>query len=69
VSLTTFIFSLYDAMDVDHEADYKEMVMKIQESTVTLTKVFVDMKDVEKLATTLASSGGPDDEEGEDDDG
>ena len=38
-------------MDVDHEADYKEMVKKIQEID-GVAKIFVNMKDVEKLPTS-----------------
>lgn len=37
------------AMDVDHESDYKEMVKKIEESNPTTTKIFINMKDVQKL--------------------
>jgi hypothetical protein len=38
-------------MDVDHESDYKEMVKKIEGSNPTTTKIFVDMKEVQKLPT------------------
>ena len=43
------LFSLHDAMDVDNEDDYKEMVKKIQERNPATTKILVDMKSIEKL--------------------
>ncbi|KAF9231874.1 hypothetical protein BU15DRAFT_67972 [Melanogaster broomeanus] len=38
-----------DAMDVDNAGDYKEMVKKINDERPTIVKIFIDMKDVEKL--------------------
>jgi hypothetical protein len=38
-------------MDVDHESDYKEMVKKIEGSNPTTTKIFINMKEVQKLPT------------------
>ncbi|KAN0091031.1 hypothetical protein V8E55_004597 [Tylopilus felleus] len=52
-----------DGMAIDNESDYKEMVQKIREHDVSKTKVFVDMKDVEKLL--MLSVGMVKDEEDE----
>ncbi|KIK91441.1 hypothetical protein PAXRUDRAFT_13785 [Paxillus rubicundulus Ve08.2h10] len=38
-----------DAMDVDNSGDYKEMMKKIDDERPTVVKIFIDMKDVEKL--------------------
>ena len=38
-------------MDVDNEADYKEMVKKIHQDNPFSTKILINMKDVEKLST------------------
>ncbi|KAH0826292.1 hypothetical protein J3R83DRAFT_5769, partial [Lanmaoa asiatica] len=38
-----------DAIDVDNEADYKEMVNKIHAACPGATKIFVNMKHIEKL--------------------
>jgi hypothetical protein len=46
-------------MNIDHESDYKEMVKKIEGSNPTTTKIFVNMKEVQKLPT----SGDLEDEE------
>ena len=53
-----------DGMDVDNKSDYKEMVQKIHEHGVSSTKIFVDMKDVEKLPM-LSAGGTVEDEEDE----
>jgi hypothetical protein len=46
-------------MDIDHESDYKKMVKKIEGSNPTTTKIFLNMKEVQKLPT----SGDLEDEE------
>ncbi|KAF8833089.1 hypothetical protein BDN67DRAFT_1017968 [Paxillus ammoniavirescens] len=38
-----------DAMDVDNGGDYKEMAKKIDDERPTAIKIFIDMKDIEKL--------------------
>ena len=53
-----------DGMDIDNESDYKEMVQKIRKHGVSTTKIFVDMKDVEKLPM-LSTGGTVEDEEDE----
>lgn len=63
--LNSFSQHSSDAIDVDHEADYKEMVKKIEGSNPAITKIFVDMKAVQKLP----SSGNLEDEENEMTDG
>ncbi|KAI6046330.1 hypothetical protein EDC04DRAFT_2598139 [Pisolithus marmoratus] len=42
-------------MDVDNEADYQEMVGKVSSIHPSMTKIFVDMKEVERLP--LSKSG------------
>ena len=53
-------------MDVDNEADYKEMVKKIQQSNPSSTKILVNMKDIEKLP---ALGGNVEDDDNETTDG
>lgn len=53
-----------DGMDVDNESDYKEMVQKIHEHGISSTKIFIDIKDVEKLPM-LSAGGTVEDEEDE----
>lgn len=54
-------------MDVDNEADYKEMVEKIHSTTdLGTTKIFVDIKHVEKLPCQADSESG-DEESGSSD--
>ncbi|KIK79597.1 hypothetical protein PAXRUDRAFT_769037, partial [Paxillus rubicundulus Ve08.2h10] len=38
-----------DAMDVDNSGDYKEMTKKINDERLAVVKIFIDVKDVEKL--------------------
>lgn len=38
-----------DTMDVDNEADYKEMVKKIHQGNPSSTKILVNMKVIEKF--------------------
>ncbi|KAF8836891.1 hypothetical protein BDN67DRAFT_983607 [Paxillus ammoniavirescens] len=38
-----------DAMNVDNSGDYKEMMKKINDKRSAVVKIFIDMKDVEKL--------------------
>ncbi|KIK13183.1 hypothetical protein PISMIDRAFT_119385 [Pisolithus microcarpus 441] len=45
-----------DAMDVDNEADYQEMVGKIHGANPSITKIFIDMKHVEKLPSNESSN-------------
>ncbi|KIK14137.1 hypothetical protein PISMIDRAFT_117552 [Pisolithus microcarpus 441] len=45
-----------DAMDVDNEADYQEMVGKIHGTNPSVTKIFIDMKHVEKLPSNESSN-------------
>ncbi|KAI6019254.1 hypothetical protein BKA83DRAFT_4127200 [Pisolithus microcarpus] len=45
-----------DAMDVDNEADYQEMVGKIHGANPSVTKIFIDMKHVEKLPSNESSN-------------
>jgi hypothetical protein len=52
-----------DGMDIDNESDYKEMVQKICEHDISSTKIFVDMKDVEK--PLMLSAGMIDDKKDE----
>ncbi|KAI5994969.1 hypothetical protein EDC04DRAFT_2910321 [Pisolithus marmoratus] len=44
-----------NVMDIDNEADYQEMVGKVSSIHPSTTKIFVDMKQVEKLP--LSESG------------
>ncbi|KAI6011735.1 hypothetical protein EDC04DRAFT_2905321 [Pisolithus marmoratus] len=41
-----------DVMDIDNEADYQEMVGKVSSIHPSTTKIFVDMKQVEKLPSS-----------------
>ena len=56
-------------MDVDNEADYKEMVKKIWQGNPSSTKILVDMKDIEKLPTLGGNAEDDDNEttDGDDD--
>jgi hypothetical protein len=47
-----------DAIDVDNIADYKEMVVKINESKPAVIKILVDMRDIQKLPQAYSSSEG-----------
>ncbi|KAF8546133.1 hypothetical protein OG21DRAFT_1491549 [Imleria badia] len=38
-----------NAIDVNNIADYKEMVMKINESKPAVIKILIDMRDIQKL--------------------
>jgi hypothetical protein len=42
-------------MDVDNEADYQEMVKKLHSANPGTTKIYVDMKQVEKLPSSSDS--------------
>ncbi|KAI9464257.1 hypothetical protein HD554DRAFT_2316030, partial [Boletus coccyginus] len=53
-----------DAMDVNNEADYKEMVKKIQQDNPSSTRILVDMKDIEKLPALGANADNDDDNKG-----
>ncbi|KAG1732004.1 uncharacterized protein EDB91DRAFT_1058406 [Suillus paluster] len=61
------IFVRAEAMDVDNEADYAEMAKKLISKEPRKVKVFIDMKNVEKLPTTgdtaSQDSGASDDDE------
>ncbi|KAI9455311.1 hypothetical protein HD554DRAFT_2240524 [Boletus coccyginus] len=57
-----------DAMDVDNEANYKEMVKKIQQDNPSSTRILVDMKGIEKLPALDANIDNDDDNEITDDD-
>ena len=63
--LTEVIFSqrVSDAMDVDNELDYKNMVQKIIDAgdPSGVTKILVDMKSVEKLPSYQAGNGDSED--------
>ncbi|KAI9570934.1 hypothetical protein HD554DRAFT_2240850 [Boletus coccyginus] len=52
-----------NAMDVNNEADYKEMVKKIQQDNPSSTRILVDMKDVEKLPALAANADDNNDNE------
>ncbi|KAI6016777.1 hypothetical protein PISMIDRAFT_18143 [Pisolithus microcarpus 441] len=45
-----------DAMDVDNKADYQEMVGKIHGANPSVTKIFIDMKHIEKLPSNESSN-------------
>ncbi|KAI6045834.1 hypothetical protein EDC04DRAFT_2598430 [Pisolithus marmoratus] len=47
-----------DVMDVDNEADYQEMVGKVSSIHPSTTKIFVDMKQVEKLPSSKSGDEG-----------
>ena len=53
-------------MDIDNESDYKEMVHKIVDiiSDSGMTKILIDMKNVEKLPLHQADGNSEDDESG-----
>ncbi|KIJ21121.1 hypothetical protein PAXINDRAFT_6893 [Paxillus involutus ATCC 200175] len=58
-----------DAMDVDNEADYKEMVKKIHDMEPPgMIKIYVDMKHVEKLPRHQGLDSGEDTRPSDDDD-
>jgi len=49
---------LADAIDIDNNTDYKEMVKKISDSGMPpIIKVFVDMRHIEKLPRGSKSKG------------
>lgn len=43
------IYSRVEAMDVDNKEDYAEMAKKIISEKVKKVKIFIDMKNIEKL--------------------
>ena len=45
-----------DSIDVNNTTDYKEMVKKISNEKLTIIKLIVDMRHVEKLPHSLKSS-------------
>ncbi|KAI5980479.1 hypothetical protein EDC04DRAFT_2917958 [Pisolithus marmoratus] len=45
-----------DAMDVDNKADYQDMVRKIHGANPSITKIFIDMKHIEKLPSNKSSN-------------
>ncbi|KAI6019129.1 hypothetical protein EDC04DRAFT_2901868 [Pisolithus marmoratus] len=45
-----------DAMDVNNKADYQDMVRKIHGTNPSITKIFIDMKRVEKLPSNKSSN-------------
>jgi len=47
-----------DAINVDNIANYKEMVMKINESKLAAIKILVNMWDIQKLPWVHSSSEG-----------
>lgn len=47
-----------DAIDADNITDYKEMVMKINESKPAVIKILIDMRDIQKLPRAHSSSEG-----------
>ncbi|KAI6163600.1 hypothetical protein EDD17DRAFT_1428783, partial [Pisolithus thermaeus] len=46
-----------DAIDVDNQNDYREMVKKVSDEAVPVVKVFVDMRQVEKLPQVSQAAG------------
>ncbi|KAF8836667.1 hypothetical protein BDN67DRAFT_1014485 [Paxillus ammoniavirescens] len=46
-------------MDVDNSGDYKEMTKKINDERPAVVKIFIDMKDVEKLPWLPKFSSNP----------
>ena len=53
-----------DAIDVDNVSDYKEMVKKITDEKLSIVKVFVDTRHINKLprdSTTRGSRSSEDD--------
>ena len=69
-NLVTTYFSqcVNDAIDVDNKADYAEMVKKIHARNPGTTKIYVDMKHIEKIPLADDSDGGSN-ESSEDDNG
>ncbi|KAI6008520.1 hypothetical protein EDC04DRAFT_2907074 [Pisolithus marmoratus] len=45
-----------DAMDVDNKADYWDMVSKIHGTNLSITKIFIYMKHIEKLPSNESSN-------------
>ena len=66
--MTYFSQHVNDAIDVDNKADYVEMVKKIHARNPGPTKIYVDMKHVEKIPLADDSDGGSN-ESSEDDNG
>ncbi|KAF9233020.1 hypothetical protein BU15DRAFT_66950 [Melanogaster broomeanus] len=64
------VYSSYrgDAMDVDNAADFVDMAKKIIESKPSKVKVFIDMKEVEKLPLRAKTRVGNTDVDGSDED-
>ncbi|KAI6036169.1 hypothetical protein BKA83DRAFT_4622895 [Pisolithus microcarpus] len=59
--------TISDAMDIDNEIDYKEMVKKLRRNASSTTKVLVDMKQVEKLPSSESGDETSDASDGDDD--
>ena len=68
LQLTYFSQHVNDAIDVDNKADYMEMVKKIHARNPGTTKIYVDMKHIEKIPSMDDFDGGSN-ESSEDDDG